>query len=560
MELRAIGLVATLGAALAACGGASASPDAGADAAPPADATVLPADAAVDGGVDGGAADGGVDGGVDGGPSDAGVDAFVPAPDGGSDAGPSCGPCEVPPGMDGECVADAYCLDGACVQDVEPDGVACGELVGGAPAGVCVMGTCRPRGCGDGYREPGPTATEPDAPAREGCDDGNLEAGDACSPSCEPTLTLVSGDPEGLWEPVIPQQVPVLAADGAGRLLAVWLETEGVPIAIRAQRFTPGGVPVGDVLTIEERGVVPTVAGLDAGGWVVGYYGDRRVLGDSSNDPLARLVAVDGTVGPERVLAADRTNRQEDVRLASLEGGFIAVWEEHMPATRGWTAVVARLFDAAGAPRTGDRVLSDPSENRRQYLSVASDGPAWLVAWSEAESPMLLEARIVARRGQGTAAVGEPFEVSGRRLAVDPWIVPAHPVGEAPNGTFLVGYREDRQAWVRALPPGDVSAAPPPVRISMEDERAGFPAVAPLPAPPGSDAAFVATYDAYPRATPLYASTPLGPEGALLRMELEAADGPPVLTPVRGGTWVTFAGWGGDFSGPALRLFFLAHP
>ena len=65
---------------------------------------------------------------------------------------------------------------------------------------------------------------------------------------------------------------------------------------------------------------------------------------------------------------------------------------------------------------------------------------------------------------------------------------------------------------------------------------------------------------AYPRATPLYASTPLGPEGALLRMELEAADGPPVLTPVRGGTWVTFAGWGGDFSGPALRLFFLAHP
>ena len=94
----------------------------------------------------------------------------------------------------------------------------------------------------------------------------------------------------------------------------------------------------------------------------------------------------------------------------------------------------------------------------------------------------------------------------------------------------------------------------------MEDERAGFPAVAPLPAPPGSDAAFVATYDAYPRATPLYASTPLGPEGALLRMELEAADGPPVLTPVRGGTWVTFAGWGGDFSGPALRLFFLAHP
>ncbi|HJL00769.1 MAG TPA: hypothetical protein RMI29_05135, partial [Polyangiaceae bacterium LLY-WYZ-15_(1-7)] len=183
MELRAIGLVATLGAALAACGGASASPDAGADAAPPADATVLPADAAVDGGVDGGAADGGLDATVDGGPSDAGADAFVPAPDGGSDAGPSCGPCEVPPGMDGECVADAYCLDGACVQDLEPDGVACGELVGGTPAGVCVMGTCRPRGCGDGYREPGPTATEPDAPAREGCDDGNLEAGDACSPS-----------------------------------------------------------------------------------------------------------------------------------------------------------------------------------------------------------------------------------------------------------------------------------------------------------------------------------------------------------------------------------------
>ena len=50
------------------------------------------------------------------------------------------------------------------------------------------------------------------------------------------------------------------------------------------------------------------------------------------------------------------------------------------------------------------------------------------------------------------------------------------------------------------------------------------------------------------------------PFSTLLRMELEAADGPPVLTPVRGGTWVTFAGWGGDFSGPALRLFFLAHP
>jgi cysteine-rich repeat protein len=60
------------------------------------------------------------------------------------------------------------CVDGECGTVPSPDGTPCS-------AGQCSRGFCIPSGCGNGVLDSGET-----------CDDGNMEYGDGCQPSCTP--------------------------------------------------------------------------------------------------------------------------------------------------------------------------------------------------------------------------------------------------------------------------------------------------------------------------------------------------------------------------------------
>src|SRR5207253_2707009 len=102
----------------------------------------------------------------------------------------------------------AACVHGACVETLDPDGASCDDADSLRVAGACVA-----PGCGNGFREIG-----------EGCDDGNLLAGDACSPACEPTVFAVSARAGESDRPGGPRRA--VGVDSHGGVLVVWLASQ----------------------------------------------------------------------------------------------------------------------------------------------------------------------------------------------------------------------------------------------------------------------------------------------------------------------------------------------
>jgi len=310
-----------------------------------------------DAGEDAASASGGAEGGVD-----AGDDATVVAADAEIDAGTDAGPACLP----SSCVAlgvceTAACIDDVCVHTPVADGTVCDEV----GAMLCVGGSCVMRGCGDGWREPGP------APAREGCDDGNVVGGDACTARCAPRIFTIQSRTDKLDE------LPAMAADRSGALLAAWTAQIGVAdptVSLRARRFDPRGVPLDahgmplDIATDVAFGwpFETTVAGLDAG-WVVAWSapdGD----GDLTGVRYA-LVASDGTVGAARTANETVAFVQSEPSLAPLTDGFVVSWTDESGADAD---VRARRFNAAGVSTGHELAVASTAAGNQRSARVAS--------------------------------------------------------------------------------------------------------------------------------------------------------------------------------------------
>ena len=247
---------------------------------------------------------------------------------------------------------------------------------------ICAAGLCVPRGCGDGYRDPG----DPPDWDREGCDDGGTASGDACSPTCSPATVVVSSAPETEASPS--RRAPSIAADGSGTLLFVFTRDSGSTRAVLARRFSPLGVSL-DAMPIELASNVGigwdaqvTVAG-SASGWLV-VWSDPSADGDGSGI-ATRRVSASGAPGALVVANMQTLGSQREGRVTALSSGFVVVWtdESGLEGPLGESLLQARRFSAAGLPVedawrvTGDgRVASEPA--------LASTGDRWTVAWTDA--------------------------------------------------------------------------------------------------------------------------------------------------------------------------------
>jgi cysteine-rich repeat protein len=310
-----------------------------------------PADAAADAGSADAAADGGADADDGGTGADAGLDAGGgddATVDGGADAGPGCG----------------------------PDGTVCSA--GGDM--VCVGDACVARGCGDGWREPGPV------PAREGCDDGNAAGGDACAADCTPTLLTVAARPGEEDRPAGPRVT--VAADDGGAVLVVWQASAGAEgAAVMAQRFSRGGVAVGTPIVVDPAifagwDAAPTVVGVGAG-WLVAWTSpDLAADGAGAAAAVAR-VEPDGSLGPRLSLAATTVGDQRLPVLGRVPGqGVVAAWIDGSPGG-GLTRVRARRVGDDGVPVGNELGWSDGGgAGRHDAPALVADAGGVVAAWS----------------------------------------------------------------------------------------------------------------------------------------------------------------------------------
>ncbi len=396
--------------------------------------------------------DGGVPGdadiAADGGTSDATVPMDAGSePDGGaaSDAGlPDtdaglCGLCEAADDCE-----TATCTELGCERVRMPDGTGCTSVADG----ICVSGTCVARGCGDGYREPGPS------PAREGCDDGNTLDGDACDSTCTPSVLVVASRDGGEDWPSGP--APSIGVDGRGELLFVWTSridgagTDEDTLAIHARRYGSAGVarPTGTDPLVIDSGIgtgwpaEPTVAGLTSGGWVV-VWTSPTIDGDLGGIAF-RIVEPDGTLGPVQQANEHTEFVQHEARVAALSSGFVIVWTDEsgtLPGDPG-AAVRARLFDTSGAV-AAEQPAAATRDGEQWGPTVASAGDDWLVAWTHASPGAASSVR--ARRFRGAA----PTDSADLLISGVDTAQPSAAAGPAGFGVVWTSYDVD--------PTGDLS-------------------------------------------------------------------------------------------------------
>lgn len=289
--------------------------------------------------------------------------------------------CVCPPPR--ECILQE-CVGGVCVESPVENGTECGEI-----GSICVDGNCVTRACGDGYREPGPT------PLREGCDDGNLEVGDACDEFCLPTpLQVVRGErDEETWEPELsPRNHASVAVDDAGRVLVVFLERGAMRSRMMGRRFDRGGVALdAEPFEIDPDAFRPSVAGLESG-WVIGY---ERTLGE----PSAQFVVVPAFDTPMRQAEVARTTGGE-VSVARYGSGFVAAWAD---IEEGAFFITARRFDEAARPLDDESIVQTSAAHEHLKPRVASNGVEWAVVWERRD--FLSTNEVVVRRFDDVAPI-----------------------------------------------------------------------------------------------------------------------------------------------------------
>jgi hypothetical protein len=221
--------------------------------------------------------------------------------------------------------------------------------------------------------------------------------------------------PTGDFQALPSRHAPVVGADGAGRLLAVWLRDDFDHQRLVARRFDRFGSPArawqdsplpegldgggasddadgGTQVLVDETLVLaeglptpsnasPSVAGLSGGGWVVAWA--RPALGGA--DIAYRLVAPDGTLGLVRAVAQATDDLQSGPWVVPLGDGFFIGW-----VTAADTAadpdggIRGRRFGADGLPASAEMALATTRAGVQSELALASTGDAVLAVWKHA--------------------------------------------------------------------------------------------------------------------------------------------------------------------------------
>jgi len=320
-------------------------------------------------------------------PGDAFIpDAFVP-----TDAGFDCSTCRVA----GPCET-LRCIT-SCEYEPSANGTSCGD-----ETSVCVDAMCVMRRCGDGWRENG-SSTLP----IEGCDDGNMTAGDGCDAVCDAEPLLVQTSSRFVSRASTGSR-PASAVDDLGNTLVTWTESDFSNFYVMARRFDRHGAPI-DVTPImlgtspSTNIALPTAQGLPSG-WVMAWPAWMFDASADGQDIAYAMVPASGVFGTTRLANQGDTNANQDLpSIARLESGFVIAWSSNQAPRQN---IAIRYFNMDGTPRGA---LSHPrpvdmAVREGDALATSRGGDDWTLSYVEGFATSTMQAIDYA----GTSA-GSPY-------------------------------------------------------------------------------------------------------------------------------------------------------
>lgn len=315
----------------------------------------------------------------------AGLDvADLDAPSDAEDVAPD-GDAPTDAGCDASCPLDESCLvylGCDCVPTALADDTSCGTHGETCQSEAC---TPPPPGCGSLWRDL--------TPAREGCDDGNLEDGDACSSTCTPSLLMLASPLGGTTASV------TMASDGTGRVLFAWVESAGPDemgertLSVRAAIYSAPGVVEVEPFDLETglgvgQPVAPSVAGLEVG-WAVAWRSTFIEGSDADLGGIAYAV-IDHDADPIRLRQANTEERfdQREPAVTPTSDGFAIAWTDGSDRSADpGLGIRTRPFHADGLPNGKVTGLSLTLGDQSQP-ALASLGAGPVLAFTDRSGDM----------------------------------------------------------------------------------------------------------------------------------------------------------------------------
>lgn len=196
------------------------------------------------------------------------------------------------------------------------------------------------------------------------------------------------------------QTSPAVASDSDGGFVVVWSSVDGDTgpardhFGIFGRRFDASTAPLADEFQVNTAEgayeIQPSVARAPQGSFVVAWAGVCYLPScpDQSHNVLARRFDAAGTaLGPEFVVNTFTMGTQNYPAVAvDALGAFLVAWTSDLDPAAGpdgsESGVFGRLFDAAGAPSSGEFQVNVHTTGDQAFPTVAAAAPNdFVVAW-----------------------------------------------------------------------------------------------------------------------------------------------------------------------------------
>ncbi len=200
-----------------------------------------------------------------------------------------------------------------------------------------------------------------------------------------------SGAPQGIefqvnsFTPGL-QVYPSLAVRPSGEFTVVWQSDgqDGDNFGVFAQRFDSDATAVGGEIAVNTTTAGyqgnTQVAYRDDGGFLVVW--EHTAANLNGDDIRGRLFDSSGVaVGGELMINTTTASDQNDPRLVSRAGGFIAVWES-LGQDGDLETVIMQLLDESGSPVGGEVQVNETTASDQEDPEIAvSENGTFTVVW-----------------------------------------------------------------------------------------------------------------------------------------------------------------------------------